>query len=96
MNFNQIQFIIFNHISIYFFVCNFALSYLNEILFYFYKTALHIAVKNGNIEIVKLLLSCEKLKVNILYKIPKFIILITFKFEYLNNILEFIISIELI
>ena len=31
------------------------------------KAALHIAVDNGNIDIVKLLLDCDKLDVNIIY-----------------------------
>ena len=38
----------------------------NEILILFYKTALYLAVEKGNIEIIKLLLSNDKLDINIL------------------------------
>ena len=34
---------------------------------YFYKTALHMAVENGNVDVAQLLLKNEKLNVNILY-----------------------------
>ena len=41
-------------------------SYSNEIIKYFYETILFEAVKNENIEIVKLLLEHDKIDVNIL------------------------------
>lgn len=41
---------------------------LNEIYIYFFfnKTALYVAVEKGNIDIIKLLLTCDKLDLNIL------------------------------
>ena len=37
-----------------------------ELIFYIYKTALYLAVEKENIEIIKLLLSNDKLDINIL------------------------------
>ena len=44
----------------------FLLVIKRSFIFLFYKTALHIAVENGNIEIVQLLLTSKKIDVNIL------------------------------
>ena len=45
----------------------FKITYCNEIYIYiFYKTALYCAVEKENIEIIKLLLTYEKLDINIL------------------------------
>ena len=38
----------------------------NEILIYFYKTALYLAIEKENLEIIKLLLMNEKIDINIL------------------------------
>ena len=43
--------------------------YLNDILNIFYKTALYAAVKNENIDIVKLLLTNNQIDVNLINKI---------------------------
>ena len=44
----------------------FKIKMLNKVLIYFNKTALCLAVEKENIEIVKLLLSNDKIDVNIL------------------------------
>lgn len=47
----------------------FKIMYLNEILIIFYKTALFAAVKNKNIDIIKLLLTNDQIDVNLINKI---------------------------
>lgn len=42
------------------------LKKINEIICFFHKTALHMAVENGNIEIVQLLLTNKNIDVNLL------------------------------
>lgn len=71
----------------------FEIIYFNEIVTYFYKTALFEAVMRNNIEIIKLLLSYDKIDVNILNIILFFFneiiyiyISIAFKSTYLNEI----------
>ena len=70
----------------------FEIIYFNEIVTYFYKTALFEAVMRNNIEIIKLLLSYDKIDVNILNIILFFLtklyiyISIAFKSTYLNEI----------
>ena len=44
----------------------FKFKWLNEIWLWFYKTALYLAIENGNIDHVKLLLTNNKLDINIL------------------------------
>lgn len=39
----------------------------NEIFSYFYKTALHVAIEKRNTEMVKLLLTCDRIDINIPY-----------------------------
>lgn len=53
----------FNGILIFFFM-KFVICFFNEILYIFYKTALYQAIDNENMEIIKLLLSCDKLNIN--------------------------------
>lgn len=53
----------FNGILIFFFM-KFVICFFNEILYIFYKTALYQAIENENMEIIKLLLSCDKLNIN--------------------------------
>ena len=71
----------------------FKINYLNRISFYFYQTALYLAVEKENIEIIKLLLSNNKLNINILnisshffYTIKSQIFQIKFKITYFNAI----------
>ena len=45
----------------------------DEILVYFYKTALYLAIEKKNIEIIKILLLNDNINVNIPY-IPTFIL----------------------
>ena len=45
----------------------FKIRFLNEILILIYKTAIFEAIRNENIEIIKLLLTNTNLDVNILY-----------------------------
>lgn len=53
----------FNGILIFFF---YEICYMlfNEILHIFYKTALYQAIENENMEIIKLLLLCDRLNIN--------------------------------
>lgn len=54
--------------------CNFSCYFLYGILFYpfdeiqiicFHKTPLHIAIDTGNLDIIKLLISCDRIDVNL-------------------------------
>ena len=56
----------------------------NEILIKLYKTALYLAVEKENVEIIKLLLSNNKIDVNIPYILNLFYI--KFKIRIFNNI----------
>lgn len=58
----------FNEIQILFFITFYA-RFLMKFIHKYHETPLFIAVDKGNIEIVKLLLSCEKIDVNALNKI---------------------------
>lgn len=51
-----------------------------------YKTALYLAIEKGNIEIIKLLLNCENIDVNIPYVFFIITLLIEFILKYLNRI----------
>ena len=44
----------------------FKITYFYEILIYLYKTALYLAIEKENLDIIKLLLSNDKIDVNIL------------------------------
>lgn len=61
------------------------INYFDEILKEFYKTVLHIAVKNKDIDIIKLLMKNKKTNINIkddislLFKSSSFIYLWFFK-----------------
>ena len=60
------------------------MQYLNNIHLYIYKTAIFLAVERENIEIVKLLLTNDKLDVNIQYIL--LIIFLKFKMKNFNYI----------
>ena len=62
----------------------FKIKTLNEIISRINKTALYYAVKKENIEIIQLLLSNDKINVNILNILPAIFIL--FKIKTLNVI----------
>lgn len=61
------------------------MKYLNEIYFLFHQTALYGAIEENNIEIVKLLLSNEKLNINILNVLYCFINKINMKIIERNS-----------
>ena len=58
----------------------FIITYLNEIIAWFYKTALCLAVLKENVEIIKLLLTNDKVDVNIGFILTTFLI----KFKFMN------------
>lgn len=66
---------LFNLIQNYFFQITFKITYFkyNSNILHLYSTALYLAVKKENIEIIKLLLTNDKLDINIL-SILKYII----------------------
>lgn len=43
----------------------FDIDFLMKLIFNIYKTPLHIAIDAGNTEIVKLLISCKRVDVNL-------------------------------
>lgn len=53
-----------------------------------YKTPLSIAVENGNLDIIQLLISNQRIDVNAMYKISNLIILTQFKKKIFNSILS--------
>lgn len=65
----------------------------------FDKTPLHLAVEKNNIEIIKLLLSCEKIDVNCLMisdindKMTNEIIIKSIKYNYISNYFNKIMNI---
>ena len=63
LNYIQLQFLCNSNLN---HLIKLKIIYFNEIDFKFYMTALYVAVKKENVEIVKLLLGNEKIDVNII------------------------------
>lgn len=67
------------------FLITFYAQFLMKFIHKYHETPLYIAVDKGNIEIVKLLLSCEKIDINALNKIFNLIYFISLQLTYLTQ-----------
>lgn len=67
------------------FFITFYVQFLMKFIHKYHETPLYIAVDKGNIEIVKLLLSCEKIDINALNQIFNLICFISLQLTYLTQ-----------